>query len=162
MEFFQKLLIDAGTIVKSFGPAFRNYFDQVFVSFQIFCQNDEMPAARINFIVLRKAIASCNITFTSDDGLEEFLLGFGELLLKLKGEVCIFLFVGFFKFAFQIFYFGLNGCIFFRYIIDKFLDAVHGSVVGQRNGFHAIFHGFVHQSLDACLTIEKRILRVNV
>ena len=48
----QQLFIDARTVVKSFRPAFRYHFDEVFVTRQVFGKHHQMPAAAVYFFGL--------------------------------------------------------------------------------------------------------------
>ena len=62
----------------------------------------------------------------------------------------------------QILDFPFRTAILLIDIVRKFLDAEHISMIGHGNTLHPIFHGFIYQTGDTCLTIQKRILRMNV
>jgi hypothetical protein len=52
--------------------------------------------------------------------------------------------------------------VFLVAVVEKLLDAIHRSVIGESDGTHAVVHGLVYQTLDAGLPVEERILGVNV
>ncbi|MPN31730.1 hypothetical protein SDC9_179204 [bioreactor metagenome] len=48
----KQFLVDARTVIKPFGPAFRYHLDEVFVSGQVFGKHNKMPATAVNFFRL--------------------------------------------------------------------------------------------------------------
>lgn len=65
-------------------------------------------------------------------------------------------------FFLEVLNFALGSAVLFVDIIGKFLDTEHITVVGNGNSLHAVFHGLVYQLTDAGLTIEQRILGMDV
>ena len=62
----------------------------------------------------------------------------------------------------QVFYFPFRTTVLFVNIVGELFDAKHVAMVGYGNPLHSILHRFVHQAAHAGLTIEKRILGMDV
>ena len=50
----------------------------------------------------------------------------------------------------------------FLHIIEVFLDSKHIAVVGHSHALHPVGNSFIHKLTDLCLTVQHRILRMDM
>ena len=137
------------------------------ISLQVLGEDHQVVTALVGLSLLIKQPAAGHIHLTSDDGLEQFLLGRFQLLLA--GSQFRF---GIFRIrlaAFeggnlllQILYFTVYAPVFLVDVIEKFLDTEHIAMVGNGNSLHSIGHRLVDQTRYRSLTVQNGILGMNV
>ena len=138
------------------------------VSLEVLGQQDQVVAALVGLALLVLQAAACHVDLAADDRLEGHLaaqvvnlslagcdlgLGIGRLfrsvaqggktLLALGGLVLVL-------------------ALDLLDVVVELLDSEHVAVVGDGDARLPVGHGLVHQTLDAGLTVEDRVLRVYV
>ena len=137
------------------------------ITFLVLCQYDQVITALVGFSLFQIHRAARHIHFTTDDGFEEFVFRFYYPGFA-SGNLRFFIFT-FYRTGFdscypllQVFDFTFRAAILFIDIVRKFLDTEHISMIGHSNTLHSILHCFIDQTSDACLTIQERILGMDM
>ena len=188
MIFFEFVFVGTGTGIKSVGPAFRYQFDQIVITFQVLCKDNQVITALVDSSPTnRKAIdlvddgstyfPRCGILvgkpttgyvhFTPEYRFEYF--GFEFCLFFLQGGQFFFFVFCLFRTAFDgfdSFLYTFNGIfcrsVFLFYQIEKLFYPEHITVVGQCQTFHSVAYSLIDQCRNRSLTVKNRILGVNV
>ena len=160
--------VGSRTHVETFGPRLRDDLDEVVVSLEVLGQQDQVVAALVGLALLVVEPAARHVDLAADDGLEgqlaaallELFFALGDLRggigtglravaqggdagLRLGGLVLAF-------------------ALDFLDVVVELLDTEHVAVVRHGDAGLAVGHGFVHEPLDAGLSVEDRILRMYV
>ena len=180
--------VGTGLSIETVGPGFRHQFDQVVIALLVLGQHNQVITAVIALVLFHlKQTSGRHIHFATENRFEQFLLRFGQLLLRLLqlsfyrrelgSGLPLFLLVGqgfpFFRshiapgfqgldFLFQGLDFAFYGTVLFIRIIKEFLDGHHVTVVGDGHSAHAVLHGLIDQTRHAGLTVEDGILGMYV
>ena len=121
------------THVITVHPCARDKLYEVLVSVIVFRENDEMISAHVAHLLhLVLFPASCDIHLAAQDGLERLL-----------------------TFRLPLFVYTLA-------IIIEFLYSEHVAMVCYRHALHPVSHSLVYEALDAGLSVENRIISMNV
>ena len=186
--FFEFVLIGTGTRIEPFGPPFRHQLDQVVIPFQVLGQDHQVVTALVDRTAAHRDaahlvdhgtphLAGCSllvgepaaghIHFAAENGFEDFCFEAGYLLTQglqlglLVGHLLGAALNGF-DALLRFFDIVLHRTVFLLHQIEKLLYPEHVAMVGQRQPLHAVFHGLVDQSRNRGLSVENRILGVNV
>ena len=129
----QVAVVGAGTHVEAIDPRTRDELDEIVVAREVLGKHDEVPARLVLLPLVHVFVAATRyVHLAAEDGLEGFL----PFLLP----------------------FAVDGV---ADVVELF-DAEHVAVVGESHAAHAVGYGLVHHLLDGGLTVEQRVLRVNV
>ena len=147
--FFQFHTVGTRTHIESLGPCFRYQFDKVVITLQVFSKYHQVVSTLVSLSFLISQTTACDIHFTTDNRLEELLLGsfqlftasskvgFRILRLSFSTFQCSYLFL-------QILYFTVGPAILLIYIIEEFLYTEHITMIGNSNASHAVGYGFIY------------------
>ena len=166
--FFDLRTVRSGAHVEALGPRLRDNLDKVVVALEVLRKQDQVVTALVGLALLVLQAPPGNIDFTADDRLEVHLPAqFFELLLAggdLRRRVVSLLRTVAQRRKTLL----ARGSLLLQLALDlldvvvELLDAEHVAVVRDGNAGLPVGHGLVHQTLDAGLAVENRILRVNV
>ena len=133
MVFLQILAVGTRTHVEPVHPRTAHQFDEVLVALIVLRQHNEMVTALMALIVLERLGAIArHIHLATEDGLERFQ-----------------------SFLFATFVHTVH-------IVMELLDAKHVAVIGNGHTLHAVGYSFVYQPFDARLSVENRIVCMDV
>ena len=160
--------VGSRTHVETVGPRFRNDLDEVVVTLEVLGQQDQVVAALVGLAFLVVQPAARHVDLAADDrfegqpalALRQLFLTFGDLRSGVGTGLRAVAQGGDAGFAFG----GLVFILAFDLldVIEKLLDAEHVAVVCHGDAGLAVGHGFVHESGDAGLTVQNRILGMYV
>lgn len=154
--------------VEALGPRLRDDLDQVVVSLEVLGQQDQVVAALVGLALLVLQAAARHVDLTADDRLEGHLAA-QVIHLSLAGRDlglgigCLFRSVA--QGGKTLLALGGLVLVLALDLLDvvvELLDSEHVAVVGDGDARLPVGHGLVHQTLDAGLTVEDRVLRVYV
>ena len=161
--------VGSRTHVETFGPRLRDDLDEVVVSLEVLGQQDQVVAALVGLALLVCRSRRRAIDLAADDGLEgEFPPAAPRAVFRIwrsrqRGRLSLLRTVAQGGDAASA-----RGSLLLQLALDlldvvvELLDAEHVAVVRDGNAGLSVGHGLVHQTLDAGLAVENRILRVNV
>ncbi|OAV63804.1 hypothetical protein Barb4_04706 [Bacteroidales bacterium Barb4] len=163
--FLQQSLVDTRTVVKTLRPRDGNHLYQVLVALQGFGKHNQMPSPQVLLAVLPFPAVAGAITFATEDRLEQFAFGGGNLIGKRGKTAAVFLRRAVLRFErVRLFAASPDGIQMFAvlllYLVIKFLDAEHIAVVGHGKGFHAVRLRLFDKRIYRSLSVQQRVLSV--
>ena len=186
--FLEFVLVGTGTRVETLGPPFRHQLDEVVIPLQILGQHNQVITAIIDGTLAdgdavhlvdhgtahlaRSGLlvgepTAGHIHLATQDGFEYLGFEVGYLLAQ-RGQLGLLVVDRFvalldgidaFLYLFDVI---LHRTVFLLHQIEKLFYPEHVAVVGQGQALHAVFHGLVDQRRYGSLSVENRVLGVNV
>ena len=134
VEQLKVFMVGAGSHVEAVDPGARDELDEIVIAFQVLGQHDKVPARLELFAALAHVLVavSCHVHLAAEDRLERLQ----PFLLPCLVDILA--------------------------IIVQLLDAKHVAVVRESQAAHSVLDGFVHHALDARLSVEERVLGVDM
>ena len=165
--FLQLVPVCTGTHIVTFGPCPRNQFYQVMIPLLVFGEHNQVIPALVRLSLLFIHCTASHIHLTAYDRLEQspFRIHYFSFTVSNLGIFIRTLhFTGFNSCnpLLQVLYFSFRTSIFLINIVRKLFNGEHVSMVRNGNTFHPVFHSLIDQCTDTGLTIQKRILRMDV
>ena len=180
MIFLQLRVVGTGPHVESVGPRVTDQFNQIVVTFLILGQYHQMPTRLVFTAFPMRHTAPGYIHFTTENRFEtqcaasqfHFFITCREQLLLTFSHVRHFLFF----LRVWLITSVCNGCTvclqLFQVVFGRALDVIHIievllythhiAMIGNGHAAHAVLDSLVHQALHAALSVEYRILCMNV
>ena len=145
----------------------RYKFYQIVIPLLILCQHNQVIATLVRLPLLLIHGSAGHIHFTAYNRLEQLAFRFCHLGTTI-GNLRFLVFTLYLT-AFntgnpflEVLYLPLWPAVLLVDIVGELLDTEHISMVGHGNAFHTILHGLVNQPADTCLTIQKRVLGMDM
>ncbi len=137
------------------------------IAFFVLSQYNQVITALVWLSFFQIHCAARHIHFTTDDGFEKFVFRFHYLGFasgNLRFFVLTLYGTGFNSRypLFQVLDFTFRTAILLIDVVRKFLDTEHISMIGHGNTLHSILHRLIDQTSHACLTIQERILGMDM
>ena len=161
--FFQFYPVGTRTHIVSLCPSLGHQLYQIVISFFILCQHHQVITALVRLTVTIEHPSTGHIHFTTEDRLEQLLLGSLQLLLaSFQFSHRVFAFhLPLFQsgdFLLQVLYLAIGLAVLLIDIVEKFLNAEHVAMIGHGDSLHTVGHRLIHQTGDRSLSVENRIL----
>ena len=163
----QFIAVGTRTHIVAHSPCAGHQLYKVVIPLFVLSQHNQVITALIGFAFFLVHRAARHIHLAADNGLEQLILGLRYFLLasrylRFLVFTCYLTALYACNTLLQVFYFPFRTTVLFVNIVGELFDAKHVAMVGYGNPLHSILHRFVHQAAHAGLTIEKRILGMDV
>ena len=152
------------THVETLGPRLRYDLNQVVVTLEVLCQQDEVVTALVGLSLLVLQTTARHVDLAADDRLEIGLaLQLRELLLASLDRILrSALAAKVVELALAVGRLLLVFAPHLLHVVEELLDAEHVAVIRHGDAGLPVRHRLVHEPLDAGLPVENRILRMYV